>query len=159
MEAILEWLKIDHNLGDLLLRLAFAIFCGGVIGWEREGKDKPAGLRTHMLVSLGSAGFMLAAMEITRAAGAADLEARLDPIRAVQGVVQGIGFLGAGAIIQSRGTVHGVTTAAGTWVVGAIGATCGAGLFGLALIFTVFTMIVLTVFQRMEKALFIRRDD
>ena len=110
---------------EVVTRLALALLYGGLIGWEREVARKPAGLRTHMMVSLGSAAFTLVSFELAAAARERDGMAS-DPIRIVEGVTAGVGFLGAGSIIQSRGSVEGITTAAGLWVVGAIVSPGGA---------------------------------
>lgn len=116
------------------------------MGWEREAGDKPAGLRTHMMVSLGAAVFTLAAL---RTIGDYDTAAG-DPSRIVMGVATGIGFLGAGSIIRMSGEVHGVTTAAGIWVVGAIGACCGAGYYSIAAVAVVLSVLILAVLYRVE---------
>jgi putative Mg2+ transporter-C (MgtC) family protein len=121
---------MDVGLGESVLRLVFAMLLGGLIGWDREARGKAAGLRTHMMVGLGAAGFTLAAMEIS--AVYVPLGATADPLRALGGVVGGIGFLGAGAIFRSGSDVKGLTTAAGLWVVGAAGVACGAGLWILS---------------------------
>jgi putative Mg2+ transporter-C (MgtC) family protein len=108
------------ELGDMVLRLLAACAGGMAIGWERESKNKPAGLRTNILVAVGSAGFTLVSWNLTAHLNAGANDLRVDPLRLVQGIIGGIGFLGAGAIIQSHGTVRGMTTAAGIWVVGGI---------------------------------------
>lgn len=129
---------------EVTVRLIVAIFIGGLIGWDRQRADKPAGLRTHMLVALGSASFTLLGFEV-----GAHLSPRtgegFDPTRVLQGVIGGIGFLGAGAIIQNRGQVSGITTAASVWVSGALGAAAGVGAFVLAGISTVLALLILVV--------------
>ena len=127
---------------DIVSRLALALVYGGLIGWEREARNKPAGLRTHMMVSLGSAAFTLVSFELAAAAAERGGMAS-DPIRIVEGVTAGIGFLGAGSIIQGRGSVEGVTTAAGLWVVGAIGIACGGGHYLLATTTAVLAFVIL----------------
>jgi putative Mg2+ transporter-C (MgtC) family protein len=130
--------------GELVLRLALSLVYGALIGWDREAHRKPAGLRTHMMVSLGSASFMLVTIELARAVVAGGHGARPDPTRIVDGVTAGIGFLGGGSIIQSRGSVEGITTAAGLWVVGAIGVACGGGHFVLATTTAVLAFVILS---------------
>ncbi len=103
------------SLLDFWLRLGIAAICGGAIGWERERKSRPAGLRTHMLVAIGACAFTLLSIEI----GERDKE--VDPTRMLQGIIGGVGFLGAGAILQGREGVRGMTTAAGHWAVPAMG--------------------------------------
>jgi len=119
-----------------IIKLIVAGLCGGLIGLERERDNKPAGIRTQMLVALGSALFMIVSLSV-----GSDL--RVDPSRIAAQVVTGIGFLGAGAIIRDRGSVRGMTTAASIWVVAAIGLTIGAGLFLEGIFITIFTFIIL----------------
>lgn len=107
---------------EVALRLGLAALLGGLIGWDRELRHKPAGLRTIMLVSLSSAVYALAAMEAAARRGEA-----LDAVRAMSGIAQGIGFLGAGAILQSRGQVRWLTTAAALWAAAAIGFAMAMG--------------------------------
>lgn len=131
----------------IVVRLLVASVLGGLIGYERESKGKAAGLRTHMLVSLGAALFVLApAMSEMEVA---------DMSRVLQGVIAGIGFLGAGAIIKSRGSndVKGLTTAASIWFTAAVGITAGLGREMLALVSTLFALFILIVLSRTEARL------
>jgi putative Mg2+ transporter-C (MgtC) family protein len=139
------------STSELVTRLVVALLYGGLIGWEREARNKPAGLRTHMMVSLGSASFTLVSFELAAAAATGDRGMASDPIRIVEGVTAGIGFLGAGSIIQSRGTVEGVTTAAGLWVVGAIGIACGGGHYLLATTTAVLAFLILAALDVLER--------
>jgi putative Mg2+ transporter-C (MgtC) family protein len=116
---------------ESLARMGASIFCGAVLGFDRERKDKPAGLRTHAMVSMGSAAFTLVTLHLMRIGKDAE-SATTDPVHLIQGIVGGIGFLGAGTIIQSRGQVEGITTAASIWVAGAAGLACGIGEYALA---------------------------
>lgn len=129
-----------------LERLGAAIGFAAAIGWEREWRRKPAGLRTHILVSLGAAAFVLVALrtapgELANAASAT----QVDLSRVIQGVAGGIGFLGAGTIIQSRGNVEGLTTAASLWLAAALGIAAATGELVLGLVVTVFALFVLLV--------------
>lgn len=137
------------SIGEVAIRLTVAILMGALIGFDRERLDKPAGLRTHMLVALGSASFTLLGFEV-----GAHLSPRtgegFDPTRVLQGVIGGIGFLGAGAIIQNRGQVSGVTTAASVWVAGALGTACGVGAYVLAVFTTVLALVILTLLVKLE---------
>lgn len=137
------------------LRLGVALLFGTVFGLDRELRQKPAGLRTHMLVCLAAATFTLLTFELVYQLEDPDLYdgVRADPIRIVEAVISGIAFLGAGTIIQARGNIKGVTTGASMWLVGAIGLACGAGLFGIALIAFVLGLGVLTVIGWLEKRL------
>ena len=142
--------------GELLLRLSIAALLGAVLGWERELRAKSAGLRTHMLVTLGAAVFALLGVEVLTAS-AGEASARIDPSRVLEGIVGGIGFLGAGSIIQSRGQVEGLTTAAGVWISGAIGAACGLGMFRIAAIAAGFAFVTIAGLGWLEGRLRRRR--
>lgn len=131
------------ELSDMLLRAGTATVMGLCVGWDRERNNKAAGLRTMALVSLGAAGMMLGTVEITAAMASTDFP--VDPTRVSAGVIGGIGFLGAGSIIQSRGTVQGMTTAASIWAVSGIGIACGLGQFELAGVLFGLMMVVLVV--------------
>lgn len=131
---------------------------GGLVGLEREVRDKPAGLRTHMLVSLASAAFTLQTIEISQSEvwrSSSDVEH--DPMRLVQAIVAGVAFLGAGAIIQSGRSVRGLTTGAGIWTAGSVGIACGMGQLDLATFLAVLTVTVVWVVGAAERAL-LRRD-
>ena len=110
---------------DLLIKLTLAVFLGGIIGFERELAAKPAGLRTNLLICLGAALLMDLSVRI----GVVDGQRIGDPARIAAQVVSGIGFIGAGTIMQSQGMVTGLTSAATIWVVAAIGLTVGAGYY------------------------------
>lgn len=133
------------ELDTVLIRLFAACVLTMLIGWERERKNKPAGLRTHMLVGLGAAAFFLISIELALGPLKDAEGLSPDPTRIFQGVITGIGFLGAGAIIQGRGEVRGLTTGAGIWVAGAIGLACGGGYFVIAGVITVFTIVILFI--------------
>lgn len=121
---------------EIVLRLLLATALGAVIGYQRERADKPAGLRTHVLICVGSALFT-----VVSAYGFIDVA---DPTRIAAGIVTGIGFLGAGAIIRREGElVTGLTTAATIWVVAAIGLAAGAGLYIVSAVTTVIALIIL----------------
>ncbi|MEZ5394132.1 MAG: MgtC/SapB family protein [Bryobacterales bacterium] len=132
------------ELGSLCLRLLLPTLFGGAIGWERESLDKPAGLRTHMLVGLGASCFTLVGLELFRDLST-NTSNNLDPIRVVEGVAGGIGFLGAGSIIKAGKDPRGLTTAAGIWAVGGVGAACGSGYFWIAGVTSAITLFVLLV--------------
>lgn len=135
---------------DLLAKLALAVLLGGAVGLERELSGKPAGLRTNILICVGSAMLMDLSMRI----GITDTGVRIgDPARLAAQVVSGIGFLGAGTILQARGTVVGLTTAATIWVVAAIGLTIGSGSFIEAAGATLLVASVLYGLGRVEKRL------
>jgi putative Mg2+ transporter-C (MgtC) family protein len=128
---------------DNLISIILAIVFGGVIGIEREFSRKPAGLRTNALICLGAAVFTIISREMS--AGTSDTITRI----AAQ-IVTGIGFLGAGAIIQDTKGVHGLTTAATIWLVASIGMACGAKFYMLALVSTLLAIIVLFSLRKLE---------
>ncbi|TAD79075.1 MAG: MgtC/SapB family protein [Oscillatoriales cyanobacterium] len=120
-------LPLDHKWLDLLTRLGLAILVGATIGIDRQLRHKPAGIRTHMLVSIGAALFALIPLEL-----GASIEA---VSRSIQGVATGVGFLGAGEILRQKGKtekVKGLTSAAAIWVAAALGFAAGCGLWALA---------------------------
>ena len=141
---------------DMVLRLVIALVFGAIVGWEREKKARPAGLRTHILVALGAAGFtMVALLMINEYVVRPETPVSIDPSKIIAGIVGGVGFLGAGSIFQSKdGGVEGMTTAAGIWVVASVGVAAGAGYYalaGLLVLFTFFTLQTLRIVsQRLE---------
>jgi len=128
--------------GDLI-PILLAVACGFAVGLERKLKHKAAGLRTNILICLGAAIFTLISEKM---AGSQDSATRI----AAQ-IVTGVGFLGAGAIIQDRGGVHGLTTAASIWLVASVGMACGARLYYLAVISTILAILVLIGMTQIEK--------
>ena len=136
---------------DLLIRLSVATGLGFLLGIERELRGKPAGLRSHMLVAMGSAAFVMVGMEVLYATATGDPSARIDPTRIVEGVIGGIGFLGAGSIIQARGNVQGITTGASIWIAGAVGVASGVGNLPLAGLTAAFALVTVTVLGQFEK--------
>lgn len=146
-------MQIDWSKGastvEVVVRLLVAMLIGGLIGWDREKSDKPAGLRTHMLVALGSASFTLLGFEVGAHLSPKSGEG-FDPTRVLQGVIGGIGFLGAGSIIQNRGQVSGLTTAASVWVAGALGSAAGVGAYVLAGVTTVLAFVILALLAKLD---------
>ena len=138
----------DQSVLSILLRLGLAMACGGLIGWERHAAGKPGGLRTHMLVSVGAAIFVM-----NTSGGSLDSTSRV-----VQGIAAGIGFLGAGEILHVGQTaadakVKGLTSAASIWGTAALGISAGEGLWVLAIAGCAVTMLILTVAKRIEARL------
>jgi len=134
----------------IAIKLLVAVICGGSIGFERELSHKPAGLRTNVLICVGATLFMIVSRHIGGGA------AYTDPARLVAQVVTAIGFIGAGVILQARGSISGLTTAATILLVGAVGITIGEGMFTVAAMSTVLIMIVLVLLRRVER-FFVRR--
>jgi len=138
---------------ELLKHLLGALAAGSVIGIERSLHGRSAGFRTHALVCLASSLLMLLPLYETRWLPAAGDLVRIDPTRMAQGIMTGIGFLGAGVIFKEGLTVRGLTTAASIWITAAIGVLIGSGLYWPAGVATVLTLGVLSVFRRIESAL------
>ncbi|MFC1705046.1 MgtC/SapB family protein [Nanoarchaeota archaeon] len=128
-------LGVEH-----ILKIVLAVVLGSIVGIERRSEHKPAGFRTYSLVCLGATLVSIVSIEYFG----------VDPARVAAGIITGIGFLGAGAIIADRGTVHGLTTAAGLWVIAAVGLAIGAGAYLLS---TVVSTVVLGIlaFGRLQK--------
>lgn len=150
----LLWQELTNGLPDtrqfltVLIRVIAAVVLGGVVGIERERAGKPAGLRTHILVSLGTALVVLAC------AGSGMSMEGLS--RVIQGIVTGIGFVGAGSILKldEQRDIRGLTTAAGLWLTAAVGVSCGLGALGVAVIGAVLALIILALegaFQKEQK--------
>ncbi|MBR1688487.1 MAG: MgtC/SapB family protein [Prevotella sp.] len=133
---------MDAMTQDFLLRILCAAILGGLVGLEREYRAKEAGFRTHFLVGLGAAVFMILSKYGYDDVVKTEL-VRLDPSRIAAQVVSGIGFIGAGCIIFQRHVVRGLTTAAGLWVTSAIGLACGSGMYVLATAATILVLLCL----------------
>jgi putative Mg2+ transporter-C (MgtC) family protein len=150
MEAapLLEtWETLMLVLPAFLVRSGVAVLCGAIIGIERELKRKPAGFRTNILICLGASIYTAVGLLLQGGEG-------VDATRIAAQVVTGIGFLGAGSIIQSGGSVKGLTTAATIWVVASIGILSGAGFPVLAIMSAVLVLMTLAVLGRVEDRMF-----
>jgi len=132
---------------DVVVKLVLAVVLGGIIGLEREFSQKPAGLRTNILICAGST-MMMALSGIML--GGAPLGSA-DSLRIAAGVITGMGFIGAGTIIQAHGHVHGLTTASTLWAVAGLGLVIGAGYYAIAVIYTVILVITLVAFPLIER--------
>ena len=148
------WTTVQHEFSDLpdaaqvtrvLLRLLVAVLLGGLLGYEREKNESAAGLRTHMLVALGAALFVIVPQQAGM--GVEDLS------RVLQGIIAGIGFLGAGAIIKLSGKeeIKGLTTAASIWATAAIGIAAGMGREMTAILSTILALVILAALPRIER--------
>ncbi len=143
---------------EMLLRAVFAMLGAGALGWERESYGKPAGLRTQMMVGLGSAMLTMVSLRLYYASVQDGSSGHFDLLRIIAGIIGGIGFLGAGTIIQRGGSVEGITTASTIWVVGGFGIACGLGYYLLAGINLLLALIVLVLFGKLEQR-FLRSAD
>jgi putative Mg2+ transporter-C (MgtC) family protein len=142
-ELFLGW-PDAHYLLRVILRLCVAVVLGGLIGWQREQANKPAGIRTHMLVALGSALFVVVPLEAGMHSA--------DFSRVIQGLITGIGFLGGGVILKvgAEHRVEGLTSAAGIWATAATGMAAGAGWMWPALCGTVLAWVILALLRPLE---------
>ena len=150
-EELTAGLPDARQLAQALIRLTAATLLGAVVGFQRERAGKPAGLRTHMLVTLGTTVFVLSC------SGAGMSMEGLS--RVIQGVVTGIGFIGAGSILKlsEERDIKGITTAAGVWMTAAVGVAVGLGSIGVAILSTVFTLLILSLATRFERRVDERR--
>ncbi len=150
MDGLYPWFHDLNKIDRLpeavvgLICLLSSVFCGAFIGLERQRREKPAGLRTVILITLGSTIFTLVSLMLARSKPIAD------PARLASQIVPGIGFLGAGAIIYARGHLIGLTTGATIWACAAVGVTIGSGYVAAGVFFTVVIFLTLTVLQKVE---------
>ncbi|EHK58568.1 MgtC/SapB family protein [Allomesorhizobium alhagi] len=155
MEALVE--EFGHptytSFPVIVARLLLATVFGAVIGFEREWRNRPAGLRTHILVCVAAATVGILTIEIIHAPMFSTDAVTLDPIRAVEAVTAGVAFLAAGTILFARGQVHGLTTGAGMWLAGAIGLSAGLGFWQIATFGTLLALIVLGLLKTLESRL------
>jgi putative Mg2+ transporter-C (MgtC) family protein len=143
-EELTSGLSNTRQLVQVIIRLMAATLLGAIVGFERERAGKPAGLRTHILVSVGTAVFVLACSSVGMS---------LDGLsRVIQGIVTGIGFIGAGSILKlsEERDIRGLTTAAGVWMTAAIGVSVGLGSLGVALLSTLLAVIILALVGAVE---------
>ena len=133
------------------IRLGVALFLGAVIGLEREASGKPAGLRTHMLISMAACLFILVSQNLATLDFGPRESMRVDPLRLIEAVTAGVAFLAAGAIFTSGGRVRNITTGASMWLAGAIGLACGAGQEALAGLATALVFGILLLLGWVER--------
>lgn len=145
------WHDLITILSGAGVKLLVAVVCGFLLGLERESRHKPAGLRTIILITVGSTLFMILSELIPFVTDWPEATSRVDPSRIAAGVVQGIGFLGAGSIIQARGEIHGLTTAAVIWVAAGVGLCAGIGYPLLAIVLTLAVLAVLVVLDPLRR--------
>ena len=146
---IIDVVSISLDIETIAFRLFCAMIIGAVIGTEREFTHRPAGMRTHMLVALGSCSIMLVGQMIF--AQYRPLGASIDPARLAAQVIAGVGFLGAGTILREGASVRGLTTAASVWTVACLGIAVGGGYYIIGLLGMVYMFITLVLFERIQK--------
>lgn len=147
--SVIGFVETNTPQHIMLIRLLIAATLGGAIGYERES-HAAAGFRTHILIATAACLFALLAFEIFHLSDVVET-GRADPIRAIEAVTAGIAFLGAGAIFQSRGSVQGLTTAAGMWLAGAVGVAVALGYYLIAVAVSVLAVIVLAVLRHFTR--------
>ena len=136
---------------EIVLRMGIAMILGGLIGLERELKDRPAGLRTNMMVSLAAATFTLLSAELISESTEESEIIRIDTLRIIEAVIAGVAFLGAGAIIRAGRDVRGLTTGASLWMSGAIGVSSGGGYYVIAVTAAILALFVLYLLSHFER--------
>ena len=141
---------LELGFVDATLRLLAALVCGAAIGIERERRHRPAGLRTHMLVALAAALFTIIAFQIYAEVQATGERTISDPLRLLEAITAGVAFLAAGAIIRRGEGVQGITTGSGLWLSGALGMACGKGVYGLAFLGAILSIVVLVLVRVVE---------
>ena len=139
-------------------RLVAAVILGAAIGFERERRHKPAGLRTHILVSLAACLFVVVGIELTELEFANADSAQYDTLRLIEAVTAGVAFLAAGIIFTSGGKVKNITTGASLWLAGAVGLSCGAGQIPLAAMTALLVVVVLALVRQFERAIGTHED-
>lgn len=140
----------DTGHAEIVFRFFLAIVLGAVIGLERELRDHPAGLRTHILVSLAASLFTIITFELFHDLRSGSGDSQADPIRVIEAVTAGVSFLAAGTIIQARGKVSGLTTGAAMWLAGAVGVACGLGYYFLAIVTTLMSVVIVVAIRKIE---------
>lgn len=152
MDAILNDMFPISRIGYpvIFARLIGAILLGGIIGFEREAKNRPAGFKTHILVSLAAACFAVVAIESIHIKGFEDEAVRVDPLRVIEAVTAGVAFLAAGTIVLSKGEIQGITTGASLWLAGAIGVSLGFGQWIIAFAAVLGGFVVLFLVGKVE---------
>lgn len=141
----------DHDyalpLTTIVARLVLATLLGAAIGFEREWRSRPAGLKTHTMVCLASATFTVLSLELVNVHFFDDQNIRMDPLRLIEAITSGVAFLAAGFIIFAKGEVKGITTGAGMWLAAAVGLAAGLGMWEVAVLATLFAVSVLVLLR------------
>ncbi|MEN3975837.1 MgtC/SapB family protein [Emcibacter sp. SYSU 3D8] len=150
-EGVIELFATQTSIGEMAARMGLAVLLGALLGIEREYRNRPAGLRTHMLVALAACTFMIIALEVFSRSQHLDGRNSIDLLRVIEAVTAGVAFLAAGTIITSGTRVAGLTTGASLWLTGAVGLACGIGYYvvaGLATILALFILVIIRVLER-----------
>ncbi|MDD7972780.1 MgtC/SapB family protein [Roseinatronobacter alkalisoli] len=143
----------ELGLGTIVLRLLGAVIFSGLIGFEREMRNRPAGLRTHMLVGLAAAAYCLIMLEMMARMQGMSSGLAMDPLRLLEAVTSGVAFLAAGMIVFSQGSVRGLTTGTSLWLAAALGLGAGFGFWLLAILATGLALIIIRLIKIAEEAI------
>jgi putative Mg2+ transporter-C (MgtC) family protein len=161
MESVVSEILDAHSLpvSTTVTRMVLAALFGAMVGFEREWRQRPAGLRTHILVCVASATAALLSIEIMEHEAFDDPSVQLDPIRLIEAVTAGVAFLAAGFIVFARGEVHGLTTGAGMWLAAAIGLSTGLGFYIISAVATILGLSVLWLLHLIEDRIVPEKGD
>lgn len=159
MDGIVADLGRGTSLGwyVIIVRLGGAIVFSGLIGFERESRSRPAGLRTHMLVGLASASYCIIMLEMLAISETLAPDLAMDPLRLLEAVTSGVAFLAAGMIFLSRGKIQGLTTGASLWLAAALGLGAGFGMWPIAILSTVLALVIIRLLKSAEDVAHKRR--
>ncbi|MFN4229361.1 MgtC/SapB family protein [Parvibaculum sp.] len=141
---------LSSSIPNYTIRLGAAAVMGGIIGLDREARDRPAGLRTHMMTAMAASIFTILTLDLHETFATQNPQSNADPIRVIEAVTAGVAFLAAGAIIQARGHVKGLTTGAGMWLAGALGVACGMQNYTVAFTGLILAILILAVIRPLE---------
>ncbi len=150
-DGIIDPFATYTSITEMAIRMFLAVALGGVLGFEREYRNRPAGLRTHMLVALAASTFMVIALEVFYKTQHLTDESPIDLLRVIEAVTAGVAFLAAGTIITSGRRIAGLTTGASLWLTGAVGLACGIGYYVIAVLATVLALCILIILRVIEK--------
>ncbi len=152
-DGVIDPFATYTSISEMAIRMCLAVMLGAVVGFEREYRNRPAGLRTHMLVALAASSFMIIALEVFYRTQHMAEYARLDLLRVIEAVTAGVAFLAAGTIITSGTRVAGLTTGASLWLTGAVGLACGIGYYVVAALATALALFILVIVRVIERVM------
>lgn len=150
-DGVIDPFETYTSISEMAIRMFLAVLLGAVLGFEREYRNRPAGLRTHMLVALAASTFMIIALEVFYKMQDVADHAPVDLLRVIEAVTAGVAFLAAGTIITSGTRVAGLTTGASLWLTGAVGLACGLGYYVVAGLAAVLALIILMSIRVIER--------
>lgn len=152
-DGIIDPFATYTSITEMAIRMFLAVALGAVVGFEREYRNRPAGLRTHMLVALAASTFMVIALEVFYKTQHLADGSPVDLLRVIEAVTAGVAFLAAGTIITSGRRIAGLTTGASLWLTGAVGLACGIGYYLIAVLATILALSILVILRVIEKVM------